>query len=62
MRTLDKLLFTEIVYADVIYLDGEMSDADELFDFALKRKPEELKEYGYETTKEGRDNVLRVRG
>lgn len=61
MRTLDKLLFTEIVYADIVYINGEMSDADELFDLALKRRPEELKEFSYEVTKEGKDTVLRVR-
>lgn len=61
MKTLDKLLFTEIVYADLVYLDGKMSDSDELFDFALKRRPEELKEYKYEVLMEGKQKILRVR-
>lgn len=61
MKTLDKLLFTEIVYADLVYLDGKMSDSDELFDFALKRRLEELKEYKYEVLMEGKQKILRVR-
>lgn len=61
MKTLDTLKFMEVAHADYIYLHGEMSDADELFEFAIKRKPEELKEYGYEILKEGKHKVVRVR-
>jgi hypothetical protein len=60
MKTLDKLTFMEVAHADYVYLNGEMSDADELFGFMVRRRPDELKEFVYEVLKEGKHNVVRV--